>query len=257
MDILIAKKIKKKYSENHEVLKGVSLRIKSGEIVGLIGESGSGKSTLVRCLLMIEKIDDGEIFFLNKPLHRMNKKSLRHMRPYMQVVLQNPSTSLNPKLKIIDSLMEILDAHPHLEPVHIKDVRDRRETCAKRLLEMVGLPDRFLSCYPHELSGGQKQRVAIARAISIAPPLIILDEPTSSLDVYSQHQILILLKELHNELGLSYLFISHDLPTVYTLSNKIIVLKEGKVIDEFCKEELFSSQRHDDVKQFISLYEEG
>ncbi len=233
------------------------MNVKKGEAVGLIGESGSGKSTLVRCLLMLERMEEGEIFLLNEPLHLMNKKELRRIRYQMQAVFQNPASSLNPRLKIIDSLMEVLDAHSHVTPSYLKDVRDRREACASRLLEMVGIPARYLYCYPHELSGGQKQRVAIARAISIAPSLIILDEPTASLDVYTQHHILLLLKELQQQLQLSYLFISHDLPTLYTLSERMIVMKDGTFIDEFYKEELFSSQRHPYVKQLTCLFDEG
>ncbi|WP_297988508.1 ABC transporter ATP-binding protein [Anoxybacillus sp.] len=257
MDVLVAKNVRKRYSTGKQALKGVSVRIKHGEIVGLIGESGSGKSTLVRCLLMLEKMEEGEVFLLEQPLHKMSRGELRRIRCHIQPVFQNPSGSLNPKLKIIDSLMEVLDAHPHVTPPYLKDVRDQRNKCASRLLEMVGILPRYLHCYPHELSGGQKQRVAIARAISVAPSLVILDEPTASLDVYTQYHILQLLKEIRNELNLSYLFISHDLPTVHTFSERTMVLKEGEIIDEFCKEELFSTQRHPYVKQLIALCEEG
>ena len=257
MNVLVARNIKKIYSSGNQALKGVSMHIKKGEIVGLIGESGSGKSTLVRCLLMLEKVEEGEIFLLDQPLHLMNRRELRRIRYLLQPVFQNPTSSLNPRLKIIDSLMEVLDAHPYVTPSYLKDVRDRREDCASRLLDMVGIPARYLYCYPHELSGGQKQRVAIARAISVAPSLVILDEPTASLDVYTQYHILNLLKEIQIELHLSYLFISHDLPTVHMFSDRIMVIKEGEIIDEFCKEELFSSQRHSYVEQLIALYEEG
>ncbi|WP_111644314.1 ABC transporter ATP-binding protein [Paranoxybacillus vitaminiphilus] len=255
LDVLTARNIKKTYSSGYRAVNGVSISIKKGECVGLIGESGSGKSTLARCLLMLEKLEEGEIFLYDKPLHLMKKREIRKVRHHMQAVFQNPSAAINPKLKIMDSLMEVLDTHPEITPVYIQDVREDRERCAARLMEMVGLPKRYLYCYPHELSGGQKQRVSIARAISIEPSIIILDEPTASLDVCTQQQILNLLKELQKQLNLSYLFISHDLSTVYFLSERIFVMKEGVFLDSFYKDELFSLQRHPYTKKLISLFE--
>jgi peptide/nickel transport system ATP-binding protein len=255
LDVLTARNIKKTYSSGYRAVNGVSISIKKGESVGLIGESGSGKSTLARCLLMLERLEEGEIFLYDKPLHLMKKREIRKIRYHMQAVFQNPSAAINPKLKIIDSLMEVLDTYPEITPVYLQDVRENRELCAARLMEMVGLPNRYLYCYPHELSGGQKQRVSIARAISIEPSIIILDEPTASLDVYTQRQILNLLKELQEQLELSYLFISHDLATVYSLSERIFVMKEGVFLDSFYKDELFSLQRHPYTKKLISLFE--
>ncbi|AEH48312.1 ABC transporter ATP-binding protein [Parageobacillus thermoglucosidasius] len=248
-DILTARNIKKTYSSGHRALNGVSISIKKGECVGLAGESGSGKSTLARCLLMLEKLDEGEIFLQDQPLHLMPKKEIRKIRHHMQAVFQNPAAALNPKRKIIDSLMEALDAYPHVNPVYLQDVRDNRELCANRLLEMVGIASRYLYCYPHELSGGQKQRVAIARAISIQPSVIIFDEPTASLDVYTHGKILTLLKELQEQLELSYLFISHDLSAVCFLSERILVMKNGEFVDHFQKDDLFSPHRHPYTKQ--------
>ncbi|UOE78115.1 ABC transporter ATP-binding protein [Parageobacillus thermoglucosidasius] len=248
-DILTARNIKKTYSSGHRALNGVSISIKKGECVGLAGKSGSGKSTLARCLLMLEKLDEGEIFLQDQPLHLMPKKEIRKIRRHMQAVFQNPAAALNPKRKIIDSLMEALDAYPHVNPVYLQDVRDNRELCANRLLEMVGIASRYLYCYPHELSGGQKQRVAIARAISIQPSVIIFDEPTASLDVYTQGKILTLLKELQEQLELSYLFISHDLSAVCFLSERILVMKNGEFVDHFQKDDLFSPHRHPYTKQ--------
>ncbi|GMN99374.1 hypothetical protein PthstB1num2_14140 [Parageobacillus thermoglucosidasius] len=198
---------------------------------------------------MLEKLDEGEIFLQDQPLHLMPKKEIRKIRRHMQAVFQNPAAALNPKRKIIDSLMEALDAYPHVNPVYLQDVRDNRELCANRLLEMVGIASRYLYCYPHELSGGQKQRVAIARAISIQPSVIIFDEPTASLDVYTQGKILTLLKELQEQLELSYLFISHDLSAVCFLSERILVMKNGEFVDHFQKDDLFSPHRHPYTKQ--------
>ncbi|MEK4381943.1 dipeptide/oligopeptide/nickel ABC transporter ATP-binding protein [Aeribacillus sp. FSL K6-2848] len=254
-DLLLAKNIKKIYASGHQAVNGVSISIQKGECVGLVGESGSGKSTLARCLLMLEKISEGEIFLHDQPLHKMTKREIRKIRHCMQAVFQNPAAALNPKRKIIDSVMEALDTHRNICPIYLQDVREHRELCAKRLLEMVGMTDRYLYRYPHELSGGQKQRVAIARAISIQPSLIILDEPTASLDVYTQGQILTLLKELQKQLELSYLFISHDLPSVHFLSERILVMKDGAFIDCFQKNDIFSQARHPYTKMLIHLFE--
>jgi peptide/nickel transport system ATP-binding protein len=254
-NVLIARNIKKTFSSGQRAINGVSMSIQKGECVGLVGESGSGKSTLARCLLMLEKLDEGEIFLHDNPLHLMTKREIRKIRHDMQAVFQNPTSALNPKLKIIDSLMEVLDTYPNITPVYLQDVRDNRELCAKRLLEMVGIESRYLYCYPHELSGGQKQRVAIARAISIQPSFIIFDEPTASLDVYTQGQILTLLKELQEQLELSYLFISHDLPSVHFLSERILVMKEGVFVDHFKKDDLFSQDRYPYTKKLVNLFE--
>jgi peptide/nickel transport system ATP-binding protein len=255
-DVLTARNVKKTYSSGHRAVNGVSISIKKGECVGLVGESGSGKSTLARCLLMLEKLDEGEFFLHDQPLHLMTKREIRKIRHSMQAVFQNPAAALNPKLKIMDSLMEALDAYPNVNPVYLQDARDNRELCAKRLLEMVGIESRYLYCYPHELSGGQKQRVAIARAISIEPSIIIFDEPTASLDVYTQGQILTLLKELKEQLELSYLFISHDLSVVCFLSERIFVMKEGEFVDHFKKDDLFSPHRHPYTKKLVHLFED-
>jgi peptide/nickel transport system ATP-binding protein len=254
-EVLFARNIKKTYFSGHRAVNGVSISIKRGECVGLVGESGSGKSTLARCLLMLEKLDDGEIYLHDQPLHLMTKREIRKIRPSMQAVFQNPASALNPKLKIIDSLMEVLDTYPHVNPVYLQDVREHRELCAKRLLDMVGIESRYLYCYPHELSGGQKQRVVIARAISIQPSFIIFDEPTASLDVYTQGQILSLIKELQDQLGISYLFISHDLPAVCFISERIAVMKEGVFVDQFNKDELFSQHRHPYTQKLVHLFE--
>ncbi|GCD82994.1 hypothetical protein PTHTG4_20570 [Parageobacillus thermoglucosidasius] len=169
-DILTARNIKKTYSSGHRALNGVSISIKKGECVGLAGESGSGKSTLARCLLMLEKLDEGEIFLQDQPLHLMPKKEIRKIRRHMQAVFQNPAAALNPKRKIIDSLMEALDAYPHVNPVYLQDVRDNRELCANRLLEMVGIASRYLYCYP-------KLRLNIRKHLRDSEPLPLLLSP--------------------------------------------------------------------------------
>ncbi|KIL49299.1 ABC transporter ATP-binding protein [Jeotgalibacillus soli] len=254
-EILTVKNLSKEYVCGHKAVDQVSLTVNKGECLGIVGESGSGKSTLARCLLALEKIDEGEILLKEKSLYNANKKSLHPVRSEIQAVFQNPSASLNPKLKIIDSLMEPLDFQRKIQPSFLMDIRNQRTKMAERLFEMVGLPSKYLSYYPHELSGGQKQRVIIARAISIEPALIILDEPTASLDVSIQAKILNLLKDLQEDLGISYLFISHDLAAVNFMSQRIIVMKQGQIVDQCSKHDLFSDRRHPYTKDLLHVFE--
>lgn len=252
--IMECKNITKRYSLNQLALDQVSLQINKGESLGLVGESGSGKSTLVRCLLMLEKMNQGQLYINGEEIKHANKKSMKILRREVQAVFQNPSASLNPKLKIIDSLMEPLDCQKMTIPFFLKGLHQRNEI-AKYLLEMVEIPEKYLNFYPHELSGGQNQRVSIARAISIQPSIIILDEPTASLDVSIQAKILNRLKDLQEELNLSYLFISHDLAAVNYMSHRVIVMQKGKIIDECNKQDLFSETRHPYTKLLLHVFE--
>lgn len=254
-EVLVAKNVTKQYSSGQKAVDQVSFVIKKDECLGIVGESGSGKSTLARCILALEKVDQGEIWFKEKPLHTAIKEDLRSIRREVQAVFQNPAAALNPKLKIIDSLMEPLDFQKNIQPSFLKGIRQQREKAAEQLLEMVVLPSKYLSCYPHELSGGQKQRVTIARAISIEPSLIILDEPTASLDVSIQAKILNLLNDLQQNLGISYLFISHDLAAVNFMSDRMIVMKQGQIVDEFRKYDLFSGNRNPYTKDLLNVFE--
>lgn len=254
-EIVIAENLSKQYLSGQKAVDHVSLVIHKGECLGVVGESGSGKSTLARCLLQLEKIDEGEVWLNGKPLHQATKKNLHIMRQEVQAVFQNPTASLNPKLKIIDSLMEPLDFQKNVQPAFLKEFRHNRKKAAEYLLQMVNLPVKYLSAYPHELSGGQKQRIIIARAISTQPSLIILDEPTASLDVSIQAKILNLLKDLQEELGLSYLFISHDLAAVNFMSDRIMVMKNGQVVDECNKHDLFSKDRHMYTQRLLNVFE--
>jgi peptide/nickel transport system ATP-binding protein len=255
LEVLVSKNVTKQYSSGQIAVDQVSLVIKKDECLGIVGESGSGKSTLARCLLALEKVDQGEIWFKNKALHTAGKEDLRSIRREIQAVFQNPAASLNPKLKIIDSLMEPLDFQKIIQPTFLIGTRHQREKTAEHLLEMVELPSKYLTCYPHELSGGEKQRVTIARAISIEPSLIILDEPTASLDVSVQAKILNLLKDLQQHLGVSYLFISHDLAAVNFMSDRIMVMKQGQIVDQFSKYDLFSVKRNPYTKELLHVFE--
>jgi ABC-type dipeptide/oligopeptide/nickel transport system ATPase subunit len=215
--LLTVSHLNKSYKDNGTIvhaLHDISLSIHRGECLGVVGESGSGKSTLVRLLLALEQPDSGESLLGGVSMFSLKGKEMREIRKHIQVVFQDPSAALNQRLPIWRSVMEPLDNFKEVRPAFLADVSHSRRETAIKLLKMVGLQAEHLARYPHELSGGQKQRVAIARGISLAPKLLICDEPTSSLDVTVQAQILKLLMTLKKELGMAYLFISHDISAV-------------------------------------------
>ncbi|MFE4810113.1 ABC transporter ATP-binding protein [Peribacillus simplex] len=254
MTLLEVRNVHKSYDNGVEILKNVNFSIERKECLGLVGESGCGKSTLARVILQIESFDQGSILFGGTALQNKSERGLKPYRKNIQAVLQNPGSALNPKLRIKDSLMD-----PYLQfgfKVNMKHFTYTGEAnFIGQLLETVELPKSFAERYPHELSGGQKQRVTIARAISIEPALIILDEPASSLDVLSQAAVLKLLDGLRETLDISYLFISHDLSAVQEMSQRIMVMKEGVIVDSFENKQLFCSNRHSYTKELISMFE--
>lgn len=236
-----------------EAVRDVSLSIGEGECLGLLGESGSGKSTLARILLLIESPDCGEIRLCDQSLLTLKSSALRKARKDFQVIFQDPTASLNQRLPIWQSIMEPLDNFPEVAPPFLADVRHCRKETAVKLLEIVGLKADHILRYPHELSGGQLQRVAIARGISLMPKLLICDEATASLDVSVQAQILQLLKQLQKELHMSYLFISHDIIAVRMMSDRILVMKEGRIVDRFASPDIMSQNRHPYTRQLVSI----
>ncbi|WP_454193851.1 ABC transporter ATP-binding protein [Paenibacillus sp. Marseille-Q7038] len=254
MKLLTVSHVTKSYQGQAKLaVNNLSFELSKGECLGLVGESGCGKSTLARCLLRIESIDEGSIQFNNTAIEHLNERQLHPYRQKMQIVFQNPSAALNPKLRIKDSLVDPFDVYrKKLKLRHFSYTS--KEAFVKQLLEAVELPESIASKYPHEISGGQRQRVTIARAISIEPELIVLDEPTASLDVISQGAVLDLLTKLRNTLDLSYLFISHDLAAVHQMSQRIMVMKEGNIVDQFNRDQLFSDQRHSYTKELISIF---
>ncbi|MBC7091446.1 MAG: ABC transporter ATP-binding protein [Nitrososphaeria archaeon] len=230
--------------ETIKAVDNVSFEIEKGESVGLVGETGCGKSTLARCILRIEKPTAGEIIFDRKNVFKMKGKEILEYCRSVQIVFQNPYTSLDPRLTIKESLLEPLT-------IHFKEEKRNLMNRIYELLKIVGLEDSVLNRYPHELSGGQNQRVAIARAISLNPKLLVLDEPTSSLDVSVQAMILNLLKEIQEKLNLSYLFISHDLSVIKYITNKVIVMYSGKFVEKGYTERVLDKPYHPYTKMLL------
>ena len=202
----------------------VSFEIQEGETLGLVGESGSGKSTTGYCILQLLKPTDGSIRLMGKELTTLPREELRKMRREMQIVFQDPYSSLDPRSTVGNIVSEPLEVHG------IGTRRSRTET-VRRLLDIVGFNPNFTNRYPHEFSGGQRQRIGVARALALNPKLIICDEPVSALDVSIQAQILNLLKDLQRDFGLTYLFISHDLNVVRYISDRVLVMYLGEVVE--------------------------
>lgn len=224
---------------------GVSFQIRQGETFGLVGESGSGKSTVGRCLLRLYDYTDGEVSFDGQPLSKLGEKQLKPFRRRIQSIFQDPYSSLNPSLNVLDLISEPMKIHG------IHEGEERKEAVAA-LLEKVGLKREHLYRFPHEFSGGQRQRISIARALSVRPEFVVCDEPISALDVSVQAQVVNMLEDFQSEFGLTYLFVAHDLSMVRHISDRIGVMYGGRLVEVAESDELYDNPIHPYTKALLS-----
>ena len=224
---------------------GVSFYIKEGETLGLAGESGCGKSTLGRIILRLEEPTEGEIIYQGINITKLGKKELRRLRKQIQIIFQDPQSSLDPRMTVNQSIGEALLIHG------MKDEKERAKRVVE-ILERVGLESQHAWCYPHEFSSGQRQRIGIGRALAVNPKLIIADEPVSALDVSIQAQILNLMLDLQQEFGLAYLFIAHDLSVIRQISHRVAIMYLGKIVELAEKGEIFQNPLHPYTEALLS-----
>lgn len=249
-DILLEAKNLKKYFKTPKgmlyAVDGVNFKLKKGTTLGLVGESGCGKSTTGRVLLRLLEATDGEVIYNGKNIFELSHNEMRNLRKEMQIIFQDPYASLNPRMTV----SQIIE-----EPIKLnKLITNKEERFARvlELMELVGLSERLINTYPHELDGGRRQRIGIARALALNTKFIVCDEPVSALDVSIQAQILNLMKELQEKLGLTYIFITHDLSVVNHFSDEIAVMYLGKIIEKAPSEELFNNPIHPYTKALLS-----
>ena len=236
--------VSRKIAENKAV-DGITFNVKRGETVGLVGESGCGKSTTGRAILQLYKPTAGHIIFDGKDMASLHGEDLRHTRRRMQMIFQDPYASLNPRMSVRDIIGEPLLIHK------LGNSAARRERVAE-LMRIVGLNPYYATRFPHEFSGGQRQRIGIARALAVEPDLIVCDEPVSALDVSIQAQVINLLKELQEQFGLTYLFIAHDLAVVRHISDRVIVMYLGKLMEMSGRNEIYENPMHPYTKALLS-----
>lgn len=228
---------------------GVSLEVYKGEILGIVGESGCGKSTFGKSIMMLEKATEGKVLFNYngefRDITKFNKQELFQFRKKVQMVFQDPYSALNPQKKVYASFEEPLKVHGFSD-------QSEREEIMKRVLKMVNIPSEYLLRFPHEFSGGQRQRLCIARALEVTPEVLICDEPVSALDVSIQAQVLNLMKDIQKEMNLTYLFIAHDLSVVQYMSDRIVVMYLGKIVEVADSKELYDNTLHPYTKALLS-----
>ena len=228
-----------------QAVNDVTFHVNKGEILGIVGESGCGKSTTGNMIMQLLEPTAGEIIFDGVNLLELSNEELRKKRVDIQMIFQDPYSSLNPRKRVFDIIAEPLRTHQHLSKKQLKNE-------VLELMDMVGLNRSFINRYPHEFSGGQRQRIGIARAIALRPKLIVCDEPVSALDVSIQSQILNLLKKLQKELNLTYIFIAHGLPAIKHVSDRIAVMYLGEIVELTTKEKLFTNPKHPYTEGLLS-----
>ncbi|ANX11653.1 hypothetical protein ABE41_006505 [Fictibacillus arsenicus] len=224
---------------------GISFSILEGETFGLVGESGCGKSTTGRMILRLIEPTDGQVIYKGKYIQDLPKDSMKKLRREIQIIFQDPYSSLDPRFTIADTIGEVLE-------IHNMYTRKERTDRILHLLEAVGLGPQHINRYPHEFSGGQRQRIGIARALALNPSLLVCDEPVSALDVSVQAQIINLMQDLQKELKLTYLFISHDLSVVHHICDRIAVMYMGKIVETADKKTLFENPSHPYTQALLS-----
>ena len=236
----------RRHTDDVKAVDDVSFTVEEGTTVGLVGESGSGKTTVGRTILKLTPATSGRISFAGRDILPLSEREYRPLRREMQMIFQDPFGSLNPRLSIYAIVAEPLEIHfPQMTRA------ERRDRVAE-LLRQVGLKPEMMARYPHEFSGGQRQRIGIARALAVKPRFIVCDEPVSALDVSVQAQIVNLLQDLQEELGLTYLFIAHDLAVVEHISNHVLVMYRGKIVESASAEAIYADPQHDYTKKLLA-----
>lgn len=247
-ELIRCEKLKKFFSTPKGMLHavdGVSFNLFEGETLGVVGESGCGKSTLGRVVIHLSDSTGGNIYYKDRDITRVDKKQLRELRKEMQMIFQDPYSSVNPRMTVSQTIAEPLIIEGEMS-------RGDREKRVDQLMEIVGLAPRLRMSYPHELDGGRRQRVSIARALALNPRFIVCDEPVSALDVSIQAQVLNLMQDLQEQLGLTYMFITHDLSVVKYISNSILVMYLGQTVERCESQRLFENPVHPYTKALLS-----
>ena len=254
-DILIAKNLVKTYTQRSgrfgfgatevRALNDVSINLRTGTTLAVVGESGSGKSTLARCLLQLQPLDSGEVLFKGHDLAQLSPDALREMRKNLQMVFQDPFASLNPRMRVGEIVGEGLVIHG------LGNAAEQQKKVIA-MLKRVGLTEADMQKYPHEFSGGQRQRIGIARALVLHPQVVVCDEPVSALDVSIQAQILLLLKELQQEMVLSFIFISHDLRVVRHIADDMVVMYHGQVVEQGSVADVYANPQHSYTQNLLA-----
>lgn len=248
-NILEVKDLKKYFKTNRGMLHAVdnvSFTIERGKTLGIVGESGCGKSTTGRCVLQLIEPTSGEVIFNGEDITKISKAAMREKRKEMQIIFQDPFSSINPRYTVRQTIAEAVKTRNKY------DTPEKIEKRVEELMDIVGLAPRLINSYPHELDGGRRQRIGIARALAVEPELVICDEPVSALDVSIQAQILNLLMDLQDQLKLSYIFITHDLAVVHHISDEIMVMYLGQVVEKAPTEELFANPLHPYTKSLLA-----
>jgi peptide/nickel transport system ATP-binding protein len=249
--ILEVKNLKKYFKSPRgmvHAVDGVQFSIERGQTLGVVGESGCGKSTLGRCVLRLIEPTEGEVFFEGRDICKLKKREIKELRKEMQIIFQDPFSSLNPRKTVLEIISEPIVFNKLIPGASRAQIENR----VLELMDTVGIAERLINAYPHELDGGRRQRIGIARALAMNPKFIVCDEPVSALDVSIQAQILNLLKKLQKEMGLTYMFITHDLSVVHYFSNDIIVMYLGQVVEKAPSDVLFKNPLHPYTRALLS-----